>query len=353
MHRFRLSRRPLARGVAAALTLLAAGCGGDDDSSATETPPTTEPVEMRSLTVQMDWTPSNADVGEMLAIELGYFADEGLDVALRAGGPDVDVVQAVANGTAEIGRSSSSPTMLIAVSQGIPIKAFAVAIPEHPYAYFSRPDDPVESADDMMGKSIGIPQSGETLLNAALAANDVDPSDVSIVGTGGDVLPLVNGQVDFVAGWTTNVAQRAPLGSDVVTLRLWDLGVHLYARPYFAEAAFVDDEPAVLEGFVRALAKGWIYAKDHPDEAIDLLMEQYPDLDRANEEAGLAALLEASFPASTATTGWGAMDAATWESQITQWEGLGQFEADAPSVDSVMTTAILDATADARQVSAS
>jgi len=81
-------------------------------------------------------------LGEVVAKRMGYFEEEKLNLAIQPGGPNMDGIAVVASGRYEVGQISSSPSLMLAASQGIPIKSFAVNVQKHPYAFFSLPANP-------------------------------------------------------------------------------------------------------------------------------------------------------------------------------------------------------------------
>ena len=102
------------------------------------------------------------------------------DFAIQPGGPNIDGVAIVASGRFEIGQVSSSPSLMLAASQGIPVKSFAVSVQEHPYAFFSLGSKPIRTPKDMIGKKIGIQATGKVLLSALLKKHDIPESDVEV-----------------------------------------------------------------------------------------------------------------------------------------------------------------------------
>ena len=185
-----------------------------------------------TINLQLGWLPGNNQIGEVVARQLGYYAQEGLDVQIQPGGPNIDGVAIVASGRFEAGQLASSPSLMLAVSQDIPVKCFASGLQQHPYTFFSLKKKPVNTPKDMAGKKVGIQPTGVVLLRALLAKNDIPENAVEIIPIGADMSPLLTGQVDVVTGWQTNVTALKPLGPDRVDLRLWDAGVRLYALPY-------------------------------------------------------------------------------------------------------------------------
>lgn len=301
-----------------------------------------------TINMQLGWIGGGNQLGEAVAFQLGYFEQEGLDFKIQPGGPNNDGVAIVASGRYEVGQVSSSPSLMLAVSQDIPIKCFAVSAQQHPYAFFSLAKNPVRTAADFRGKKIGMQATGLVLLRALLAKNNIDMKDVQVVTIGSDMMPLMTGQVDVVTGWVTNVTAMNVLGPDRVVLKLWDTGVKLYASPYYATIETLQTKKDLLVRFLRASGKGWAYAYDNRDKAIELLLKSFPNLVAKDERAAADVMLAATFTDATKTGGFATMDPAIWQDQISLYSQLGQFTKRTPTVDEVMTLDILNATADTR-----
>jgi NitT/TauT family transport system substrate-binding protein len=301
----------------------------------------------QSIEMQLGWIGGGNQLGEVAALQLGYFKDEGLDLTIVPGGPNNDGIAGVASGRSAVGQVSSSPSLMLAASQDLPIRCFAVAAQKHPYAFFSLPKDPVHTAAELRGKKVGIQATGLVLLRALLAKNNMKLDDVQVVTIGSDMMPLMTGQVDVVTGWVTSTTALKVLGEHV-TLRLWDAGVKLYALPYYATPDTIQSKSDVLARFLRAAARGWAFAHDNRDRAVELLVKQYPNLVVADERVAADVMLDFCFDDHTKAAGFGAMDPAVWQDQIDLYATLGQFTKRVPKLDEVMTLDILKATDDAR-----
>ena len=231
----------------------------------------------------------------------------------------------VASGRYEVGQVSSSPSVMLAVSQGLPIKCFAVGAQKHPYTFFSLAKNPVKKPADLVGKKVGIPSTAAILLRALLAKNKIAEKDVTVVTVGADMAPLLTGQVDVVTGWLTNttalkVAGPGPRRPDAVGRRRAALrAAVLRARPRRSRRS-----PRCCEAFLRATARGWQHAKANRDQAVDLLVKEYPNLKREDERVGDRRDARATrFGGLAKTQGWGAMDPAVWQEQIALYSELG------------------------------
>lgn len=300
------------------------------------------------INMQLGWIPSVNQVGEIVAKRLGFYEQEGIEFAVQPGGPNIDGVAIVASGRYEVGQVSSSPSVMLAVSQGLPIKCFAVGAQRHPFTFFSLSKNPVRKPADLIGKKVGIPSTAGILLRALLARNKIAEKDVTVVTVGADMAPLLTGQVDVVTGWLTSTTALKTLGPGRVDLTLWDAGVQLYGLPYYASTATLDKNPKIIEAFLRATSRGWHHVRGHRDEAADLLIKEYPNLKREDERVAIDTMLEYALGGLAQTQGWGAMDPAVWQSQIALYAELGQFTARTPKLDDVIWLDGLKATAAAR-----
>ena len=124
-----LSRRSLLKTMGAAAGLAGTGTFVSISRGAA--------ADMYKVSLQLGWLASNGILGEVAADKLGYFAEEGLELEVVAGGPNIDGVASVASGRSNLGSISSSPSLMLARSAGIPVKCIAAGYQQHPYTYFS------------------------------------------------------------------------------------------------------------------------------------------------------------------------------------------------------------------------
>ena len=331
----RLSRRSLLRqgaaigGLAAAssfITVSSAGAAGT------------------KVSMQLGWLASNGILGEVVAKRTGIYEELGIELEVTPGGPGVDGVASVAAGRAGVGQLSSSPSLMLARSAGIPVKAFAAGYQKHPFTYFSLSDNPIRTPADMVGKTIATQPTAMILLRALLAKNGISEDQVEAVNMGSDMNQLMTGQVQAVTGWQTNTNALKILGDKRVDMMLWDAGIQLYANVYYTTDDMLAEHSDTLTRFLTGSAQGWGQARSNPEEAVDHLVSEYVNLDRASELEAVHPVLGFSFNDVTAAEGWGAMNADNWQAQIDTYDQLGQFQGTTPGIGDVMTTDILQAT---------
>jgi NitT/TauT family transport system substrate-binding protein len=335
-------RRVVGTAVIASAVAATAACGGGGQASASGG------GKLTTVTEQLGWLGDYEQLGEAVASAKGYYADEGIKLKIQEGGPSNDGLAIVSSGRAMIGQTSSSPAIMLARSQGEPVKAIATGLQRHPFAYISTPGKPIRTPKDMVGKTIGTQATAQILLDALLAKNNISKDKVHVKVVGSDVTPLSTGQVDAWSAWQTDQASLSKV-PNYVAMPLWDTGIHLYALVYYTNDDALKNNPKLLQGWMKATAKGWSYAQQHLDEAIGDLTKLYPNTDKAAEKASAQVLFQRFFAsADTEQHGWGAMDKSVWQDQLDMWQKLGQFKGSTPKLTDVMTTAVLDATASSR-----
>jgi len=305
--------------------------------------------DVAKVKMQLGWLASNGVLGEVAAIKKGFFEEEGVELEIVPGGPSVDGVAGVASGQSATGQISSSPSVMLARSAGMPVKAFLSGYQKHPFTYFSLKTKAIRTPKDMVGKTIATQPTAFILLRALLAQNGIAEDQVKMVNMGSDMNQLITGQADAVTGWLTNVNALDVLGDNRVDMMLWDSGLQLYANVYYTTDDQIDQHADVLERFTRAAAKGWGYVRDNQQEAVEFLCETYPNLDKPSELRAVGPCVEFSFGATTKASGWGAMTRENWAAQIKAYADLKQFTGTVPTVDDVANFTILEATSDIRK----
>lgn len=336
------SRRDVLRASAAALAGI--GLGGGALASI-------GPADAQGLTalkVQYDWLMSNGQIGDVIAEKKGFFAEQGLSVSFVPGGPNAQTVPPVLTGQALVGQLSGTSQALMAYGAGRPVKMFACGYQYSPYAFISLPRAPIRIPSDFVGKTVAVQPTGRFILDLILAQHRIDPTKVRVVNMGHDMTALTTGQVDAVTGFITNTKAMQVIGPDRIVMTSESAGITNYANAYFTSSETYEAQKPVLARFIKAIAKGWGWAFQNRAEAIDILCDAYPNLDREIERATVDVVMEISFDRVTRTKGWGWFEAERIERQIKLFDSIKRFETRVPDIAGFATHDILDMTADAR-----
>lgn len=300
------------------------------------------------IRVQYDWLMGNGQIGDIVAKQKGFFEEEGLDVTFSPGGPNAQTVPPVLTGQAPFGQLSSTAQFFTAYGAGRPLKLIACGYRYSPYAYISLPKSAIRTPEDLPGKTIAINPNGRYMLDLIMKKNNLDRSTVKVVTMSTDMSPLISGQVDAVTGFITNTKALSVLGPDIVTMFPANTGVPNYANAYFTSVDAYDSQKENLQKFIRAVARGWGWSFENRKEAVDIMCDAYPTLDREIEYNTVDLVMSLSFDETTKANGWGWFDEERLTTQVELFKEIGSIPPDAVGVSDSVTWEILDETAGIR-----
>ena len=263
--------------------------------------------------------------GSYIAQDKGYWSDAELEVALQPGGPNAPVEPPVVAGTALVGISAADYTAA-AVNQGAPFKIIGVAMQKNPFAIASLAENPVNSPADLVGKKIGMALANMPVLEALCAINEVDIDAIEVVPTQYDPAPLVQGQVDCLLCWATDLPVAMEIqGIENVTMLLADHGYAVHSQTYIATEDSLANRRDQLVALMKGEVMGWQDYQADPAAAATLTLEMFPDAGLDPETQKLQAKRQVPL----------------MFSDLTEAEGFGWFTEETVAAN-VETLALLD-----------
>jgi NitT/TauT family transport system substrate-binding protein len=308
--------------VAALLAVV--GCGGAEDGEAGGTGTGEEPAELQPVTVQLKWVTQAQFAGYYAALDQGYYEDEGLDVTIRPGGPDIVPEQVVLGGQAEFGLNWLDNT-LATRDQGGEIINIAQVYTRSGMTEITWKDSGIDDIAELEGKKVGVWLGGnEHKLFAALNKNGLDPqSDVEIVAQPFDMNLFLNDEIDAAAAMTYNelaqvLEQENPDTGELYTLddlnvlKMSDLGTGALEDGVFVRSDWIEDEDNqdIAKRFLKASFRGWVYCRDNQEECLQIVLENGPTLGEGHQRWQLNEVNDLIWPA---PLGIGVMDPESWE----------------------------------------
>ena len=261
----------------------------------------------RAANLQLSWLHSVQFGGSYIALRKKYWAAQGLDVALIQGGPNAPVEPPVVSGTALVGISAADYTAA-AVAQGAPFKIIAVAMQKNPFAISSLAAKPVKTPADLVGRKIGMSVSNTPVLQALCKLNDIDIKRIEIVPTQYDAAPLLNGQVDCLLCWETDLPVAMSIqGVANTTMLMADHGYAVHSQTYIATTDSIARRRADLVALLKGEIKGWNDYLADTDAAAALTIAMFPDagLDPATQALQARRQVPLMFSELTAAKGFG------------------------------------------------
>lgn len=276
-----------------------AACGSDDDTAtdtadettttaavAEETATETEteaPAELLTTSVAMGWIKNVEYGGNWLALDNGFYAEEGLEVEYLQGGPNAPAsTVAVAAGDAPIGVSASLRAYVDAVLEGNDFVMFGAQYQTSPGGVLSLPDRPVRTPEDLVGIKFLGQEGVDITIEAVLQIAGLPTDDYEFIPAGFTPDPLIEGAGEayscFVVNQPITLEEQFGLveGDDFVVTTWADLGLPSYANMYFCQRSFAEENHDLLVSFLRGTIKGWeLNEQGDPGVAADAAVSNY------------------------------------------------------------------------------
>lgn len=250
-----------------------------------------------AVSLRLLWVNQAQFAGYYAAKEGGVFDAKGLNVQIEPGGPDINAVKLVGSGAEAFGICSATD-IIMARSQGIPVRALAIIVKENPTCFFARADSKIRKVEDFRGKRVGVKvgREVENYLKAMLAYAHVPESEVQEVPIQFDMKPFFSGQVDVWCGYRINEPNIARAqGIEVTEILPGDYGVVAAGDVLFTSEAYYNTHPEVCRNFVDAAFEGWQSAKANREQAIGYVLKYNPEADKAHERRMLDSMIDLVF----------------------------------------------------------
>lgn len=218
------------------------------------------------FTMQSAWINDAEFAGYFIGLDQGYYAEEGLDLTYLPGGPDVIPESSIIAGRADLSLTTPDTTIKAIVEQGAPFKIIGAQYQKNPIGIVSLAKSPILTPQDMIGKTIAVPPVNTISVEAVLAINGIDRSQVNIVPYSYDPTPLIRGEIDASLDFTTNVPYTIEtMGEEAVSFLLYDFGFTIYNDTVVVTEETLRTKRAELVGWLRASRRGWVENFEDPD----------------------------------------------------------------------------------------
>ncbi|MCP1198708.1 ABC transporter substrate-binding protein [Notoacmeibacter sp. MSK16QG-6] len=239
--------------------------------------------EMDKLTLQLKWVTQGQFAGYYVAKDKGFYEDVNLDVEIKPGGPDIAPPQVIAGGGADV-IIDWMPSALASREKGVALVNIAQPFKRSGMMLTCRKDTGIESPEDFKGKTLGVWFFGNEYPFLAWMSKLGIPTEggeegVEVLKQGFNVDPLIQKQADCISTMTYNeywqVIDAGYSEDDLVVFNYTDQGVATLEDGLYVLEEDLDD-PAMVDKYARFVAasmKGWEYARENPDEAAEIVLE--------------------------------------------------------------------------------
>lgn len=318
-----------ALGIAAALVL--SGCGGSSDDEETAGSGSSADAsggsgDLTPVKLQLQWTTQAQFSGYYAALDQGFYKDAGLDVEIIPSGGDIVPQDALANGEVDYA-IAWVPKVLGSIEQGANITDVAQIFERSATLQVSFASKNIKSVKDLSGKTIGSWGYGnEWELFAGL--NKAGVTDYQIVQQAFDMNAFLSGDIDAAQAMTYNEYAQLLEATNPDTGKLYqpsdfniidwnDEGTAMLQDAIWADAGRLKDDPDYADTtvkFIKASIEGWIYARDNPQKAADIVTAAGSTLGTSHQLWMTNEVNKLIWPSTSG--GIGMIDKTAWDSTV-------------------------------------
>ena len=235
------------------------------------------------LTLQLKWVTQAQFAGYFVAADQGFYDEEGLDVTIKPGGPDVSPVQVIAGGGADV-VIDWMPSALASREKGVDLVNIAQPFKSSGMMLTCRKDSGIKAPADFKGKTLGVWFYGNeypflSWMSQLGIPTDGSSNGVNVLKQGFNVDPILQKQAECVSTMTYNeywqIIDAGLTADELVVFKYQEQGVATLEDGLYVlgdrlkDGAFQDQ----MVRFVRASMKGWKWAEENPDAAADIVLE--------------------------------------------------------------------------------
>jgi len=302
------------------------------------------PAALTTVKLQLQWVTQAQFAGYYAALDQGYYKDAGLDVQILIGGPQVNNVQVVASGGADIG-VAWLPNMLRSREGGTDLVSISQIFARSGTRMVSFKTKNIAAPADMHGKKIGSWLGGnEPELFAALTKAGFDPKSENIIQQNFDMSGLLSGDLDVAQAMIYNEYAQVLEAKNPATGKLYtaddltvvnfndtSVGTAMLQDQLFASAAWLakTGNSAIATKFLTATYKGWIYCRDNAQKCVDLVLAKGSQLGASHQAWQMNEINALIWPS---TNGIGQFDQAAYDQTVQIATTYGVLK-NAPSAD--------------------
>jgi len=300
------------------------------------------------LTLQLKWVTQAQFAGYYVALDKGFYEEEGLNVTINPGGPDIAPTQVLAGGGADV-MIDWLPSALAAREKGLPIVNIAQPFKTSGLMLTCWKDTGITGPQDFRGKTIGVWFFGNEYPFLSWMSQEGIPTDggdngVTVLKQGFNVDPLIQRQADCISTMTYNeywqVIDAGISADDLITFKYEDQGVATLEDGLYVLEASLED-PAFTDKmarFVKASMEGWKYAEANPEEAAEIV----PEYDETGAQMMEHQVRMMGEVAKLTAGSNGALDVADYERTVATLLGGGSDPVITKAPEGAWTSAITD-----------
>lgn len=235
-------------------------------------------AELQTMTLSIP--PVGDSLPIYIALDEGYFEDEGLDITLVPAANGATSINAVVSASTDLALVSY-PSLIVARASGIPVTIAALGVDgteEYQAGIYTLEDSDIQSLEDIVGKRVAVPSLnsvGDIFLSGEFLANGLDPADIDYVELpqGNMASAISSGDVDaaFMTEPTLSSA-RQDIDIRLITYQEGPQGV------FITSDSTLDANVEAVQGFRDAIARANEDIAKDPQAAATTYMPKHTEM---------------------------------------------------------------------------
>jgi NitT/TauT family transport system substrate-binding protein len=236
----------------------------------------TEP-EIESVTLQLQWVTQAQFAGYYVALEKGWYLEEGIDLTIKPGGPDIIPSDAVVAGVADFGTGLLAD-VIVAIQQGQPIISISQIQQSNGLLLIAKQSSGIKTPQDFVGKQVGVwLGSWQAQFDALVVKENIAPEDFTLVSQGFSMDSFINDELDVASAMIYNeyhVVLESGISPDEINIIDYaNYGLDFPGDVLTTSNKLIEENPDLVTRMVRASLRGWQYAIENPEEAVDIVLK--------------------------------------------------------------------------------
>lgn len=220
------------------------------------------------------WVPQAQFAGYYMAQQKGFYLEQGLSVEILAGGPGRDPIQGLVAGDLDAGTTFLS-TALIERGEGAPVVNIGQIVRKSALLLVTRASSGIQSPEDLDGKVVTLWPFFDVQPRALFKKFNVKPIIIPQLYS---FNLFLRGGADVVSAmWYNEYHQLLNAGLNDDELRVFrydEYGLNFPEDGVYCTEHMLKERPQVCRHFVQASIQGWLYAFEHQEETLDVIMER-------------------------------------------------------------------------------
>ena len=229
-----------------------------------------------NVTLSLKWLTQSQFAGYYAALDKGFYNDEGINLVIKPGAPDIDSMSLVSSGVSDFGIQWFCD-VVAARDKGLPLISIAQILQSNGLVMISKAESGIKTTYDFKGKRVGIWLFGNEIQFYSLMNQlEIPLGSINISPLKWSIRPFLDNTYDAVMSMRYNeylsVLESGYRKEDINIIDFADYGMNFPGDIIFTRKSTFDNNPGLCIRMVRASLRGWEWAMEHQEEAVDIVI---------------------------------------------------------------------------------